>query len=238
MVVTVMTIAHNDHDLLPFFVRHYRPIADRIIVYDNASTDDTAELARGMGCEVIPILDSNGELRDWWNCSMKAAAGYNFGGDWMIVPDTDEFIYHPDLRALLISYDHHGVTLPCIAGYSMVGDGLITDGLLTDQVKCGVPDYLYDKFIIYKSTLRLLYRPGAHSVKARTAVMSETAAIKLLHYKYAFGREWVRTRTASLRMSPEDAAAGWGRDGRDAASVAFHLALYDTYCLNRVQVIP
>lgn len=238
MVVTVMTIAHNDHDLLPFFIRHYRPIADRIIVYDNASTDDTAEIARAAGCEVIPITDSNGELRDWWNCTMKSAAGHYFGGDWMIVPDTDEFLYYPDLRALLIGYDRHGVTLPRIAGYSMVGDGLITDGLLTDQIKCGVPDTLYDKFIVYKSTLPLIYRPGAHTIKARTAVMSDTAAIKLLHYKYAFGREWVKARTASLRMSPEDAAKGWGRDGRDETSVAFYLAQYDTYRQNRVQVIP
>lgn len=112
MVITVMTIPHNECEMMPFFIRHYRPIADRIVVYDNASTDGTAEIARQMGCEVTPIAGVNGELRDWWNCSKKAAAGRELGGDWMIVPDVDEFLYHPDLWALLITYAQQGVTLP------------------------------------------------------------------------------------------------------------------------------
>lgn len=237
MVITVMTIAHNDHDLLPFFVRHYQQFASRIIVYDNASTDDTAEIAKALNCEVIPVLDSDGSLRDWWNCSIKSGAGRMFGGEWIMVPDTDEFLYHPDMPALLKDYDEQSVTLPRIAGYSMVGERLLTDGLLTDRVKYGVPDYLYDKPIIYKNGLPIIYRPGAHTVKARAAVWSEGVDIKLLHYKYAFGRAWIERRVSSLRMSPEDAARGWGRDGRDAESVKFHLAQYDRYMEDKVQVI-
>lgn len=226
MVITVVTIAKNEHDFMPFFMRHYA-FADRIVVYDE-STDDTADIVRHMGGEVIEMERGNG-IRDDIHAELKSQAGGRFGGDWTIVPDVDEFVYHPDLRGLLAEYQQHGITLPRTAGYAMVGTKLLTDGCLTEQVSCGLPDKVYSKRIVYRSHLPITYRPGAHKCQASGDVPSPQADIKLLHYQFAFGFEWLQAKKETVILSPENIEYGWGVQIRDTSAyrVKFdHLMTY------------
>jgi hypothetical protein len=213
MVITVVAIAKNEHDMMPFFMRHYQAIADRIIVYDE-SDDDTPQIVKQIGGEVIEMERGNG-IRDDVHALLKSQAGGQFGGDWTIVPDVDEFVYHPDLRALLADYMAHGITLPRIEGYAMIGDQLLTDGYLTNQLRDGLPDKVYSKRIIYRSNLPITYRPGAHKVQAIGDVNSPQADIKLLHYKFAFGWQWLERRLKQVVLSPENVTNGWGKQVRD-----------------------
>jgi hypothetical protein len=213
MMITVVAIAKNEHDLMPFFVRHYQKFADRIILYDE-SDDDTPEIAQRMGCEVIPMEHGNG-IRDDLNAEIKCQAGCIFGGDWTMVPDVDEFLYHPDMRQLLTDYREHGITLPRAEGYAMIGDRVLAGGLLTEQLRYGLPDPIYNKRIVYRSSMPIAYRPGAHKVKASGDVPSKNADIKLLHYKFAFGWEWLKARVERVQLSPENIANGWGAQIRD-----------------------
>lgn len=219
MVITVVTIAKNEHDFMPFFMRHYRAFADRILVYDE-SDDDTAGIVRRMGGEVIEMERGNG-IRDDVHAMLKSQAGGTFGGDWTIVPDVDEFVYHPDMRGLLAEYQQHGINLPRVEGYAMVGAGLLTDGYLTEQVPCGMYDKIYSKRIVYRSNLPITYRPGAHKCQASGDKPSPNADIKLLHYQFAFGFEWLRAKKATVTLSPENVANGWGIQIRD--TLAYHV---------------
>lgn len=213
MVITVVTIVKNERDFMPFFMRHYQQFADRIIVYDE-STDDTPDIVKRMGGEVVTMEQGNG-IRDDLHAEIKSRAGQKFGGDWTIVPDVDEFIYHSDMRHLLMDYMLRGITLPRVAGYAMIGDRLLTDGCLTDQLRDGVPDPVYSKRIVYRSHMPIEYRPGAHKVKAQGDVPSLWLDIKLLHYQFAFGFEWLKAKKESVKLSPENVANGWGVQIRD-----------------------
>ena len=44
MKVHLYTKLWNEEGMLPFFFRHYDPVVDRCIAYDDGSTDDTLEL--------------------------------------------------------------------------------------------------------------------------------------------------------------------------------------------------
>jgi len=44
MRVHVYTICWNESRVIDYFLRHYEPIAERIVVYDEDSTDDTREI--------------------------------------------------------------------------------------------------------------------------------------------------------------------------------------------------
>jgi len=225
MVITVVTIVKNECDLMPFFMRHYQKFVDRIIVYDE-STDDTPDIVRRMGGEVITMEPGNG-IRDDIHAALKSQAGGKFGGDWTLVPDADEFLYYPDMRDLLAEYQQHGITLPRTEGYAMVGEKMLTDGLLTDTLRDGLPDKIYSKRIVYCSHLPITYRPGAHKCQASGDVPSPFADIKLLHYKFAFGWDWLKCKLDAVVLSPENVANGWGAQIRDieAYRYKFHYLL-------------
>lgn len=212
-MITVVTIAKNEHDMMPFFMRHYQQFADRIVVYDE-SDDDTPDIVRKMSGEVIEMEPGNG-IRDDIHALLKSWAGGRFGGDWTMVPDVDEFLYHSDMRGLLTEYQRHGITLPRAEGYAMIGERLLTDGLLTDQLRDGLPDKIYRKRIVYRSHLGITYRPGAHKCQASGDVPSQKADIKLLHYQFAFGLDWLVTKKESVKLSDENVANGWGVQIRD-----------------------
>ncbi len=232
MVITVVTITKNEHDMIPFFMRHYQAVADRIIVYDE-STDDTPQIVKQMGGEVIEMEPGNG-IRDDIHAELKSHAGGNFGGHWIIVADVDEFIYHSDLRRLLADYMAHGITLPRTEGWAMVGDRLLTDGYLTDHLQYGLPDKIYSKRIVYRSHLQIAYRPGAHKVQASGDVPSPNVDLKLLHYKFAFGWEWLERKLESVVLSPENVANGWGAQIRD---IPAYRAKFDYLMAHRQRVI-
>lgn len=91
--IDVYTYMRNEEAMLPYFLRHYGPIARKIVVFDNESDDRTAELARQAGCVVIPeptrgeyVLSRVSEL-------LNAAYALSRGdADWVIVVDGDEFV--------------------------------------------------------------------------------------------------------------------------------------------------
>ena len=44
MKITLYTISHNEQLILPHLLNYYSTIVDKIIVYDNESTDDTLKI--------------------------------------------------------------------------------------------------------------------------------------------------------------------------------------------------
>jgi glycosyltransferase involved in cell wall biosynthesis len=44
MVIHLYTFGWNEMRMLPFFIRHYEPFVDKIVFYDDGSTDGTLDL--------------------------------------------------------------------------------------------------------------------------------------------------------------------------------------------------
>ncbi len=125
----------------------------------------------------------------------------------VIVVDIDEFVYHPFLIDLLRDYKASGVTLPKIKGYNMVSERF-PEGheAILRAVRHGVPDdvdmdgYLnaYGKRCVFHPSIDINCDPGCHECSPQGEVReSETAEIKLLHYKY-LGLDYTLKRFAVI----------------------------------------
>ena len=100
MKVWAYVICWNEEVMLPYYLRHYEIFCDKIIIYDNMSTDRSQEIIKAHPKCELRLYDSKGEVRDDLylkikNHAWKEARGQ--GIDYVIVGDTDEFLYHPNI---------------------------------------------------------------------------------------------------------------------------------------------
>lgn len=212
MSVWVYSVMHNEAALLPYFLRHYGGFAARVVIFDDHSDDGTAERAAALGADVRPYpgdgLDDQA-LVDFAAGAYPEARGR---ADWVLWVDADEFIYHPQLPAVLGWYRDAGVTLPRVAGYQMVSETFPQGcGQIYEQVREGVPDAFYDKPVVFDPRLDLRWIPGKHALAAGAGKQSATAELKLLHYRW-LGAEYVAARNHRnhRRMTVENLARHYG----------------------------
>ena len=91
-----MIIAYNEALNLPRTLRSLAGWANKVFVVDSGSTDETAEIARSFGAEVVP--------HDWEGYARQknwALENLPFESDWILILDADEVITG-DLRKRLV----------------------------------------------------------------------------------------------------------------------------------------
>jgi glycosyltransferase involved in cell wall biosynthesis len=93
--LTVCMIARNESKRLPAAIRSVGKIADQVVVVDTGSTDDTVELARSLGAEVIGHAWKD-DFADARNRSLKEARS-----DWVLCLDADEYVTPEGQEALV-----------------------------------------------------------------------------------------------------------------------------------------
>src|SRR5271169_938358 len=109
MRIVVVTLTFNEEAIIGFFLRHYERFVDRIIIYDSGSTDRTVAIARAHPkVELRHREPTNGEINDTENVRLKNEAWQGTGADWVMVVDTDEFLFHPIMQAFLRACDSEG----------------------------------------------------------------------------------------------------------------------------------
>jgi hypothetical protein len=121
--VAVITIVHNEEDLILPFLDHYRALgADTFFVIDNESNDRTADFARQIPNVVLSKLESGGtgdELMRYsaFNRTRASCIGQY---DYVLLVDTDEFVVPKEgtLKDTLAKYPDLGV-LAC-TGFEVV----------------------------------------------------------------------------------------------------------------------
>lgn len=200
MIVHLYCVCRNEATLLPYLLRHYEQFVDKLIFVDAGSTDGTRELIqRQPHCELRDWHGSDAladdELTEFSNTAWREARGH---ADWIIWIDADEFFYHPQMRRVLEQYKEFGITVPRIAGYTMVSQTIpVGAGQIYDEIKTGFYDDCWCKRAIFNPGVEMRFNPGRHSINVDIVnpVSSPTAAIKLLHYR-ALGMDWIRSRHA------------------------------------------
>jgi glycosyltransferase involved in cell wall biosynthesis len=214
MIIHVYTICYNEEVLLPYFFRHYRQFARKIVVYDNGSSDKSIEIVKANGGE-LRTLDTGGKLSNRALQTTKNTCYLDSRGKahWVIVVDVDELLYHQKLVDILRGYMASGITIPKTEGFDMVsGAPPSGGGQIVDEIKDGYPSALYNKCAIFRPTIDINFGIGAHHASPRGPVkFSESADIKLLHYRY-LGVEFMTKRIVARmeRMCLEDIINGWG----------------------------
>ena len=195
MKIACYALAYNEEIILPQFINHYKKFCDKIVIYDNMSTDNTKQIALDSGCEVVSWEAPGGGLNDQCyldiksNCYKKDRLDY----DWVMTVDADELYSHKDgvegLLSCLDTYKRTGVTLPKVRGYNMVG--VDEDNLDISKINKGAIDISYSKRCIFNPSLDMKWDFGCHPQHSQRYIDSIPGVIEsseeevlLYHYKY------------------------------------------------------
>ena len=150
-VLHCYTSTYNDLYMIRHYVRHWSRYASKIFVYDDDSTDGTAEFLDS--CAPLVERKSPGFhgideilLQEMRNREYKL---HSRGvADWVVIGDSDEFHYHPDFLNALTRLQMAGYRAIVSHGWDMFADDRpADDAQLTDVVKNGLPDVAYNRVI-------------------------------------------------------------------------------------------
>lgn len=198
--------------MMPFFLRHYSTFADKIVVWDEQSTDGTREMVtecpvaelrewpfRGLDDEKFVLAQNH-----WW----KPDRG-RF--DWVMWPDVDELLFHPAARTLLEKRQRQGFDLIPAWGYAMIpphppaNDGR---SQFYDLCRQGVPTPNYNKTIIWNPRVNPEFDYGRHYLRRQVGNPSPVADFRLFHCHF-LGADYTRMRNARNRSRVLDPRFAW-----------------------------
>lgn len=129
MEINIFILCHNESNLLPHTIKHYRKYLPscKITIYDNESTDNSVELALSLGCNVIS-WNSNNIIDDHKYSEIKNNCWKNITNGWIIMIDMDEFVCVTEDE--LLYEKTNGTSVLQIKGLEMIGESNTVD--LTD----------------------------------------------------------------------------------------------------------
>lgn len=186
--VDVYSIMRDEIVILPYFLRHYETIADRIFVWDDGSVDGTREMLEAH--PKVTILPCNlGRSDDvyfiehLWPQYKQFSRGK---ADWVICADADEFVYHPDLFERLAYFDTNNVKIIRLCGILMYSEKMpTTSGQIYEEIKHGWIDRWYRKAILFTPDVDMNWAVGRHHCKIPDGVKCmRGTGINLLHYRH------------------------------------------------------
>lgn len=215
MIIHAYILAWNESKILPFTLDYYSKFCDKIIIFDNMSTDNSDEIYKKYSKVQVIKWNSNNEIDERNYLTIKNNVYKNSRGkaDWVIVCDCDEFLYHSNLINKLEEYKRNNIDVPLICGHDMISDKFPEyDGkFITDKIKIGSERYIFlCKKIIFNPIIDLQFGIGSHTISGNFKV-SESEELKLLHYKL-LGFDYVIERYKQLndRLSEMNIKNKWG----------------------------
>jgi glycosyl transferase family 2 len=213
----------NDGYQLGWFFRHYDPIVDRYVIFDDGSTDSSVErLKQHPRVDLRPFHRTDpasfvlSELDLFNNCWKESRSSPGEpAADWVIVCSLDEHLVHRDLPAYLANCTTAGVTAVPALGFQMFTDELPRpEERLCDTRIWGVPDSYDCKLAVFSPTAieEINYEPGGHVAAPSGRVLAPSCDCLVLRHYQLLGHDHTLSRFAELRtgLGPTDRARGWG----------------------------
>lgn len=200
----------QEKDIMPYIIKHYASFCDEIIIHDNHSKDGSAEMAKELGCTVIPF--GSDLFDDAINRDVKNECWRGSNADWVIVADFDELLFHPYMKMrFAIEYFSESTIIKTIGWQIMSEDWPvynlteITNGFRFDN---------YSKNIVFnpKAITAINYNEGAHKCEPVGNVVWSNDSLYVLHYKHIGGvqRTIDRYKVLQKRLSKNNRKNGWG----------------------------
>ena len=208
-------ISWNEEIILPYFLRYYSDFCDKIVIYDNESTDRTPEIVKSYPNTELRSWSSNNQINENLYLDIKHSCYKESRekADWVIVGDVDEFIFHPTLAGKLQEYTDSGVTLPKIIGYEMTPNcKLDPNANLPFDYQIGTRATNFDKRMIFNPTLDIQYAVGCHALVGKSPnVVESQDHLYLMHFK-KLNLEYYKARHSLLgaRLSEHNKRMHWG----------------------------
>jgi len=232
--LVVLTTTFFEAPLVPWFLRHYEKFADRIIVYDDKSTDGTRELLSAHPKVQLEDWTGDNGIDEtqrlvWAGTCMRAMVGQCH---WLMVVDFDEFIFgmahdYSDIRTILADEQRKGTNVIQTAGWNMMHKHSKTDAVphindygpsvqLWHIIPIGVRAPIYSKPVVVMPDTDPDWSMGRHHIKlVPRIVMTPEPRLKLLHFRYLspwYARQRNARNWERCCAKTGDKAAAWTCD--------------------------
>ena len=217
-IIYLISICWNESTFLPFFLNYYSFI-DKIIIFDNFSSDNSVEIIKNYNNVEYTYYNTNEKIRDdiYLEIKNNLWKTYKNECDWIIIVDIDEIIYHPiGLVNYLLRIPKDIAILQC-TGFEMFSPNIFDHPGNSILEKCdtGIAYNQLNKCTIIntKLTKDINYLAGCHScnpiIEGR---ILRDPNFKLLHYKFVFPLPFLinRYKIMSHRLSDENKKNSWG----------------------------
>lgn len=177
MKITLYFIGWNDSFYLPFINKHYGHFCQRIVYYDNYSTDGSQDLAKSLGFEVR-TFGTIGSLNDhdYINVKNNCWKEERDTADYVIVCDADEFLVIDRLK---------GTSL-LVKGYNMISEHLPKNDIF--EINTGSESESYSKEVIFspKYIEEINFTHGCHK-NNKVGTILNTGCARLFHFRQIGG---------------------------------------------------
>ncbi|MGA7744769.1 MAG: glycosyltransferase [Polyangia bacterium] len=213
----------NEIRQLPFFFRHYDPIVQRYVVFDEGSTDGSLDLLRGHPkVEVRRLVRTDPDSfvrseQSLFDHCWKESRGFRGTrlADWVIVCNIDEHLVHPDLGAYLQRCQEAGITAIPALGYQMLVEEFPGPQECLRRTRTrALPDPTDCKLCVFSPTAikEIHHTPGGHMARPEGHVAVPARDELLLHNYQILGIDYTLGRFAELRtgLGAVDRERNWG----------------------------
>jgi glycosyltransferase involved in cell wall biosynthesis len=193
--------------MLPFYLRHYGKFCDKIVVYDNQSTDRSRDIIRAFPNTDIRDFDSGGVIDEMLYLGIKNEAYKEEKGkaDFVIVSDVDEFLYAPNVLSVLSGMKRRKETILTTQGVEMVSNSFPQDDgrQIWQTVEEGVLSWAFSKRVCFSPEIGINYLAGAHKCCPSGRIRMSNVFVYMLHFKW-LGKEHVYDRYYAYRKRASD----------------------------------
>jgi glycosyltransferase involved in cell wall biosynthesis len=191
-IVHAYFICFNEEEILPHLIKHYSTFCEKITIVDNNSTDNSVSVAKSFDNVDVVTFNSNNEFNDGVQAMVKNQVWKTSVGtaDYVIVGDSDEFLYHPNMIDFLIKSKKRNITIFKPNGYHMVADLDYypnNDDNFLEKIQYGVKTPVLDKMMMFdcNKIKEINYSVGAHACNPVGEVnLYQADGLKMLHYKF------------------------------------------------------
>lgn len=201
-------IAFNESETIHLTIKHYQKFCQRIVLWDNHSTDNTREISKSMGC-VVKTFGFQGELSDRVymelknECWKKNHPGYDHR-NWVIVVDADEILASPPPNTTATIFKTQGWN---VFSYDMPKNDWL-------EIDNGHIENNYSKSVIFnpREIREINYHIGCHVATPKGNVIWSSETLYLFHYRNVGGPQRLIERHGLYRprMSGENLQRHWG----------------------------
>lgn len=222
MKIEAFLLCYNEIDIMEMVIKHYYNFCDKVTIYDNHSSDGSAELAEAWNCEVIPF--GTKFFDDQENQKVKNECWRQSKSDWAVVADFDEilmvrnrmlnYFYDPKEIKFWLEDLEKDYTIFKTIGWQIMSEQMPKDDLL--EITSGYRFDNYGKSILFKpqELTATNFNLGAHKCDPQgNVIWSDEGNVHVLHYKHIGGvqRTIDRYKMYQKRMSPFNRKHGHGR---------------------------
>jgi hypothetical protein len=215
MKIHAYILTYNEEAILPFTLDYYSSFCEKIIVYDNESTDSSNDIFKRYN-KVSVVKWKSDTINELNYLQIKNNAYKNSRKDdvdFVIVCDCDEFLYHPNLIEKLTEFKQQGIDMPMVKGFEMISNVYpeYDNKFITKKIKEGCDNDFLNKNIVFNPMKNVQFGIGGHSNISPDSVKTDRAELMLLHYKF-LSKEYVSNRYDMLekRLSDFNKSNGFG----------------------------